>query len=60
MSKLPKKAIDEDIFYMRPLNEVPKDEDDAPWYIPVPIGRHKLQKICVLKLILKDIRQITA
>ena len=45
MSKLPKKAIDEDIFYVRPLNEVPKD-DDAPWYIPVHIGRHKLQKMC--------------
>ena len=42
VSKLPKKAIDKDIFYVRPLNEVPKD-DDAPWYIPVPIGRHKLQ-----------------
>ncbi len=31
ISKLPQKAKDEDLFYMRPLDSTPVDTD-APWY----------------------------
>ncbi len=44
ISKLPKKAREQDIFYARPLDKVPSDED-APWYAPVPIGKHTLQSM---------------
>jgi hypothetical protein len=42
ISKLPQIARDKDIFYARPLQKIPIDED-APWYAPVPIGKHSLQ-----------------
>lgn len=42
ISKLPQSARDKDIFYARPLEKMPTDEN-APWYSPVPIGKHTLQ-----------------
>ena len=48
ISKLPPKIKDDDIFYARPLTRVP--QQDAPWYAPVPIGKHTLntmvKKMC--------------
>lgn len=44
ISKLPKKLVEQDIFYARPLENVPSTED-APWYAPVPLGKHTLQSM---------------
>ena len=60
VSKLPKKIKDQDIFYARPLDKVPP-QDDSPWYAPVPIGKHTLQsmvkKMCE-EANVKDLKQI--
>ena len=44
ISKLPSKIKEMDIFYARPLNQRPDDES-APWFAPVPVGRNKLSKV---------------
>ena len=47
ISKLPPKAVENDIFYVRPL-DVP-DNPSAPWYSVTPVGKHTLSdkvKIC--------------
>ena len=44
LSKLPKDAIDRDIFYLRPLPAVPA-KPAAPWFQSVPIGRNQLAKM---------------
>lgn len=41
-SKLPPKAWESDLFYLRPLPEVPADAC-APWYAAQPVGRDTLQ-----------------
>ena len=40
-SKLPKKAFEEDNFYVRPLERVPTDEG-TPWFTSVPVGKNTL------------------
>ena len=49
-SKLPAKAFEDDVFYVRPLKDVPSDPS-APWYSAVPIGKHtlndKVKKMCL-------------
>ncbi len=45
ISKLPRKAIEADLFYVRPLEKV---KIDAPtWYTGVPVGRNKLYKMVI-------------
>ena len=41
ISKLPLKAVENDLFYVRPLEDVPPDPS-APWYSAVPVGKHTL------------------
>ena len=43
ISKLPPSAIAKDLFYVRPLQDVPTDPT-APWYSVVPVGRDTLHK----------------
>ena len=49
-SKLPAKAFEADVFYVRPLKDVPSDPS-APWNSAVPIGKHtlndKVKKMCL-------------
>ena len=42
LSKLPRKAIECDLFYVRPLTKVPADSC-SPWFAAVPVGRDTLQ-----------------
>ena len=42
LSKLPRKAIEYDLFFLRPLSRVPADPS-SPWYASVPVGRDSLQ-----------------
>ena len=51
MSKLPKKAFEQDILYMKPLCKLPKSPMD-PWYSEVPMGHNVLDKF--LKKILDE------
>ena len=44
ISKLPSKIKEMDIFYARPLNQWPDDEP-APWFAPVPVGRNEWSKV---------------
>ena len=44
ISKLPDKFRKDDFFYARPLEKIPDDEN-APWYAPVPLGKHTLQSM---------------
>ena len=50
ISKLPPKAVQNDIFYARPLKSVPTDSS-APWYSATPVGKHTLndnvKKMCM-------------
>lgn len=46
LSKVPEKARELDIFYLRPLKEVPSDPK-KPWYVAVPCGENKLA--CMVK-----------
>ena len=39
ISKLPPKAKDKDLFYVRSLQKV-TDNVDKPWYTSVPLGKH--------------------
>ena len=51
ISKLPRKAIEADLFYVRPLEKV--QLESQTWYTCVPVGRNKLYKMvttCVLML----------
>ena len=43
LSKLPKEAIDKDLFYVHPLSVIPTNPN-VPWYSAVPIGRDTLHK----------------
>jgi hypothetical protein len=43
LSKLPPKAHENDLFYLRPLSEAPSNAS-APWYAAVPVGKDTLQK----------------
>ena len=49
ISKLPPKAIEADLFYVRPLFESPPDPS-LPWYTSVPVGKdtlsNKLKLMC--------------
>ena len=42
LSKLPKKAIEADIFYVRPLDRI--TPDSLTWYSSTPVGKNKLYK----------------
>ena len=42
LSRLPSKAHESDLFYLRPLSEAPTDAS-APWYAAVPVGKDTLQ-----------------
>ena len=42
LSKLPRKAIECDLFYVLPLTKVPTDPRST-WYAGVPVGRDTLQ-----------------
>ena len=44
ISKLPPAAIEKDIFYCKPLSNIPTDPTN-PWYLPVPVGRNLLGKM---------------
>ncbi len=44
ISKLPAKAKEKDLFYCRPLENVPKDPS-APWFADVPIGKNILRNM---------------
>lgn len=44
ISKVPKEAIETDIFYYRPVQSVPVDPK-KPWYTAVLIGRNMLNKM---------------
>ena len=44
IKKLPKGAIEKDLFYCKPLSIVPKDES-SPWYCAVPVGKNILANI---------------
>ena len=43
ISKLPRKAIETDLFYVRPLENV--QLESQTWYTCVPVGRNKLYKM---------------
>ena len=49
ISKLLPKAVENDIFYVRPLDEVPEDPS-APWCSVTPVGKltlnEKVKKLC--------------
>jgi len=48
ISKFPPSAVAKDLFYIRPLQEVPTDLS-APWYAAVPVGRDTLnKKFCLM------------
>lgn len=44
ISKLPPAAVEKNIFYCKPLSNVPTDPTN-PWYLPVPVGRNLLGKM---------------
>lgn len=44
ISKLPKEAIEKDIFYCRPLPSTPSNSL-KPWFTAVPVGRNQLTKM---------------
>ena len=44
ISKLPPKAKEDDLFYVRPVEKNPVTTD-APWYSAVPIGKNTLQNM---------------
>ena len=50
ISKLPSKAVENDIFYARPLESAPIDPS-APWFAATPVGKHtlndKVKKMCL-------------
>ena len=43
MGKLPLLAVSKELFYVRPLQNIPSDPT-APWYSAVPVGRDTLRK----------------
>ena len=49
ISKLPPKAVENDVFYGRPLDKVP-EHPSASWYSVTPVGKHtlseKVKKMC--------------
>ena len=44
ISKLPKGAVDNDLFYCKPMASAPLDAS-CPWYFNVPIGKNTLSKM---------------
>ena len=44
ISKVPEKAIQDDIFYLRPLAKVPSDPS-APWFMCTAVGKNTLSKM---------------
>ena len=44
ISKLPPEAVEQDLFYCRPLEQAPQDST-KPWYSAVPVGRNTLNKM---------------
>ena len=44
ISKVPDKAIEQDIFYVCPLPKIPAGPS-APWFTSVPVGRNTLSKM---------------
>ncbi len=44
LAKLPKYALDADVFYLRPKLKTPSCPDE-PWYDSVPIGKNKLSSL---------------
>ena len=51
VSKLPEKAFERDVFYMKPVANLPVSPSD-PWYCNSPLGHNTLSKF--LKVILGD------
>ena len=49
VSKLPPQAFEKDLFYVRPLEQVPTNPT-SPWFSAVPVGKHtlndKVKKMC--------------
>ena len=43
LSKLPSEAFEQDIFYLRPLGNIPSDPA-KPWYSSVPVGKNTLER----------------
>ena len=43
LSKLPTEAFEQDIFYLRPLENIPSDPE-KPWYSSVPVGKNTLER----------------
>ena len=44
LAKLPESAIEQDIFYLRPLAKITKEEN-VPWFSSVPVGKNALSKM---------------
>ena len=44
ISKLPSRIKEMNIFYARPLNQR-QDDESAPWFAPVPVGRNIISKV---------------
>lgn len=42
IDKLPKEAFKKDLFYVRPLSNVPFGETADPWFSSVPVGKNTL------------------
>ena len=42
LSKLPNEAFEQDVFYVRPLQNIPPDPA-KPWYAAVPVGKNTLK-----------------
>ena len=51
--KLPKKAIENDVFYLTLLPKKPLDEN-KPWYTLTPIGKNMLKEMCTEAGLSKD------
>ena len=43
LSKLPNEAFEQDVFYLRPLENIPSDPA-KPWYSSVPVGKNTLER----------------
>ena len=44
IGKLPQRAIENDVFYCKPLSDVPTNITN-PWYLAVPVGKNSLAKM---------------
>ena len=44
ISKLPKAAVENDLFYCKPMSNTPLNES-SPWYFNIPVGKNMLSKM---------------